>query len=118
MSHNQFIGNIGSFNTNNNNTIFVTELDDERHQMLQWLSPLDPSRPHRDVRGNRVDGVGDWVLKTSEFMKWRHAEDGCVEPVLLCYGNPGVGKTYIRWKGTLLERDDADFVDDQEIIVP
>jgi len=26
------------------------------------------------------------VLETSEFRKWRDAEDGCVEPVLFCCG--------------------------------
>jgi len=92
FQHNQFAGHINSFNVVN----FFIEPDDERHQILQWLSPLDPLRHHQDVRYSRVHGVGDWVLETNEFMKWRDAEDGCVEPVLLCYGNPGVGKTYVR----------------------
>ena len=45
---------------------------------------------------DRLDGVGKWVLETSEFREWRDAEDGCVGSVLFCSGNPGVGKTYIR----------------------
>lgn len=90
--HNQIAGNItGWFSTP-----YVFDLEGERRQILQWLSSLDPQRHHQDVRGRRVDGVGDWVLETNEFRKWRHAENGCVEPVLLCYGNPGMGKTYIR----------------------
>ena len=63
---------------------------------MQWVSLLEPQQWHKDVRTDRVDGVGGWVLETSEFRKWRDAEDGCVEPVLFCCRNPGVGKTYVR----------------------
>jgi len=93
--HQQFAGNINSFN---NIVNFVTEIDEEGHQILQWLSPLEPQKRHQGVRTDRLDGVGNWVLETSEFKKWRDAEDGCVEPVLFCYGNPGVGKTYVRYE--------------------
>ena len=68
---------------------------DER-QILQWLSPLEPQQRHQGVRTDRLNTVGNWVLETSEFRKWRDAGEGCVEPVLFCYGNPGVGKTYVR----------------------
>ena len=64
--------------------------------MLQWLSPLEPEQRHQGIRAGRLDGVGNWVLETKEFREWRDAEDDCVSPVLFCYGNPGVGKTYIR----------------------
>jgi len=80
--HQQAIGNINSFNKNNtfNNIVnFITEIDDEGRQILQWLSPLEPQQRHQDVRADRLGGVGH-----------------CVDPVLFCYGNPGVGKTYIR----------------------
>ena len=95
----QISGNTHSFNNNNsfNNTVnFNAERDDEGPQILQWLSPLEPQQRHEDVRMERLDGVGNWVLETSEFRKWRDAEDGSVEQVLFCYGNPGVGKTYVR----------------------
>ena len=97
--HWQATGNINSFNNNNsfNNIVnFITNLDDEGRQILQWLSPLEPQQRHQGVRADRVDGVGNWVLETSEFRTWRDAEDGGVEPVLFCHGNPGVGKTYVR----------------------
>ena len=86
------IGNINSFNIVN----FNTELGDEGRQILQWLSPLEPQQRHQGVRTDRLDNVGTWVLETSEFRNWRGEEDGCVGPVLYCYGNPGVGKTYLR----------------------
>ena len=92
-------GNINSFNvsTNHSNTVnFVTEIDVGGDQTLQWLSPLEPQRRHQGVRTGRLDGIGNWVLETSQFRKWSDKEDGCVGPVLFCYGNPGVGKTYLR----------------------
>jgi len=89
----QLTGNINSFNTI---VTFTTEIDDERRQIQQWLSPLEPQLRHQGVRTDRLDGVGNWVLETGEFRNWRDTEDGCVEPVLFCYGNPGVGKTYVR----------------------
>ena len=100
--HQQVTGNINSFNSfnslaNYNNVVYIAVgLDTERHQILQWLSPFEPQQRHQGVRTDRLDGVGNWVLETSEFRKWRDAEDGCARSVLFCYGNPGVGKTYIK----------------------
>ena len=86
-----------SNNTNSFNTIvnLAPEID-ERHQILQWLSPLESQRRHQSMQIERLDSVGNWVLETSEFRKWCETEDGRVEQVLFCYGNPGVGKTFVR----------------------
>jgi len=92
-------GNVNSFNvsTNHNNIVnFITEIDTEEHQILQWLSPLKPQRRHQAVRTSRLDGIGNWVLETTQFREWSDREDGYVEPVLFCRGNPGVGKTFLR----------------------
>jgi len=102
LGYQQGNGNINSFNNNNsfNNIVnYIAEEDAEGRQILHWLSPLEPQQRHQDVRTDRLDGVGNWVLETTEFRKWRDAEDGCVEPVLFCHGNPGVGKTYVRYEG-------------------
>jgi len=42
--------------------------DDEKAQILAWLSPLEPRGRHRDVRNHRVKGVGNWLLQTEEFL--------------------------------------------------
>ena len=97
--HQQPTGNINSFNNNNsfNNIVnYIAEEDTEGRQILQWLSPLEPQQRHRGVQVDRLNSVGSWVLETSELRRWRDAEYGCVEPVLFCHGNPGVGKTYVR----------------------
>ena len=87
---NAHCGNItGSFNT-----IFYKS--DEDAEIMRWLSPLEPNNRHQGVRTDRFDGVGDWLLETSEFREWRGSGSGAGKAVLFCSGNPGVGKTYLR----------------------
>ena len=93
----------GSSNTNfanvsnsYNNTINVG-LNEESLRIQAWLSPLEPHARHQDVRSRRLDGVGEWVLQRNDFESWRKSEDGTGNPTLLCYGDQGVGKTYIRY---------------------
>ena len=73
---------------------------DGRRGILEWLSPVDPLLRHQDVRSSKIAGVGDWLLQTEEFIDWNTGEDGVVSPVLFCYGDPGVGKTYLRYEPT------------------
>jgi len=83
--------------TNSNNTVNVNKIiADENPEIMRWLSPLDPRRRHQDVRIDRLDGVGRWLLETNEFQEWRRGEGGAGGAVLFCYGDPGVGKTYLR----------------------
>ena len=89
-------GNVnGSYNNTWNN--YGVPVTDERRQILEWLSPLAPRTRHRDIRASQVEGVGDWLLQTEEFVNWYTGEDGVVIPVLYCYGDPGVGKTHVRY---------------------
>jgi len=89
-----FSHNIGSFNTTNINFIVT----DDRPNILAWLSPLDPKLRHQDIQGRRVENVGEWLLQTEEFRNWYTGSEGgeSDNAVLFCYGDPGVGKTYIR----------------------
>jgi len=92
-------GNSNSYNVTNshNNIINVNKtVADENPEIMRWLSPLDSRRRHQDVRTNRLDDVGGSLLQTNEFHGWRYGEDGVEEAVLFCYGNPGVGKTFLR----------------------
>jgi len=81
--------------SNSYNTINVGA-SEESSKIQAWLSPLEPHVRHQDVRNRRLDGVGDWVLQRDEFESWRKGQDSSVNPTLLCYGDQGVGKTYIR----------------------
>jgi len=94
-----FSDNINSLNTVTNNSITNNfTIAHERSQILTWLSPLEPRLRHQDIRDRRVENVGEWLLHAEEFISW-HANTGRGESdnaVLFCYGDPGVGKTYIR----------------------
>ena len=89
------IGITDNINSLNNVINANTEISDEDNRIREWLSPLSPQQRHQDVRADRLDGVGNWLLETSEFRKWSNGEDGYREPVLFCSGGPGVGKTYL-----------------------
>ena len=71
---------------------------DEKRAILEWLSPLEPREKHQAIGIGRVSGVGDWLLLTSEFTQWSQSGDGSAKPVLFYYGDPGVGKTYLRYR--------------------
>lgn len=93
--------NTGNTTNSHNKTEFHRyniSVSDERPQVLEWLSPSASRERHQTVRETRVDGVGDWLLHDRRFSTWRTSEDQAVNPVLLCYGDPGVGKTYIRYE--------------------
>ena len=92
-----FSNNVNSLNTvinvYNNYTIA-----DDLSQILTWLSPLEPRLQHQDIRDRRVENIGQWLLETEEFRSWCASGGGeSGDAVLFCYGDPGVGKTYIRY---------------------
>jgi len=94
-----------SNNVNSLNTVNFT-LADERSNILAWLSPLEPRLRHKDVQESRVEGVGGWVLETEEFKSWyaSNGGSGSDNAVLFCYGGPGVGKTFIRYRGRTMTK--------------
>jgi len=95
-----------SYNTNSFNNTSYTAISvsnnvtvaDDRSSILAWLSPLDPRSRHQDIRERRVESIGEWLLQAKEFRSWHAGSkgDGSDSAVLFCYGDPGVGKTYIR----------------------
>ena len=91
--------NVGNV-SNSYNTISVG-VDEESLRIQSWLSPLEPEIRHRDISNGQLDGVGEWVLQRDEFESWYGSQDGCGDPTLLCYGGQGVGKTFIRYHGSL-----------------
>ena len=86
--------NNNCFNINNTNIAATND----RSEILTWLSPLEPNLRHYDVQTRRVDGVGEWLLKTEQFRSWRSGgcQGGSQKATIFCSGHPGVGKTYIR----------------------
>lgn len=65
--------------------------DQERHEILSWLSPIDPSAQLNEVFRARQEGTGAWLLDTTEFQKWFTGETNA----LFGPGIPGAGKTIL-----------------------
>ena len=104
-SNNPFNHNTGlnssdtnSFNNTNNACNLNPSSADETTEIPAWLSPLEPRIRHQDIRAHRVRGVGGWFLQTEEYQNWFNGIHGgeSNNSTLFCYGDPGVGKTYIR----------------------
>jgi len=92
--------NSNSFNPTNsfNNVWNNFTVTDERSRLLTWLSSLEPGLRHWDIQERRVDNVGEWLIQTEEFRRWCYlgGEGEGHKAVLFCYGDPGVGKTFIK----------------------
>ena len=105
MSQNTFNNSINCQNTTNsfNNVWNHCTVADDLSPLLSWLSPLDPGLRHWDIQERRVKDVGEWLMGTAKFRRWcgldGEREDD--KAVLFCYGNPGVGKTFIRYHRSL-----------------
>ena len=97
MSQYPIHDNNNSFNSANYVWNNYTVADD-RSPLLAWLSPLEPKLRHRDIQERRADDVGEWLLQTEAFRTWHDGsgESEGRKAVLFCYGDPGIGKTYIR----------------------
>ena len=95
ISYGHSNSNVGNVSNITNSTINVG-IEEESSRIQEWLSPLKPHKRHRDVRNGRLNGVGEWVLWSSEFESWCKSQDESMDRTLLCYGGQGVGKTYIR----------------------
>jgi len=95
-----YFNNTHCFNTTNavSNVWNNCTIADEDSEILAWLSPLSPQTRHDDIRARRIEKVGDWILQTEEYRNWLGgtSSDGPDRSALFCYGDPGVGKTYIR----------------------
>ena len=94
-----------SYNTNSFNTSHTAisvsnnfRVTNDRSNILAWISPVDSKLRHQDIQDRRIESIGEWLLQTEEYRSWHAASggDGSDNTVLFCYGDPGVGKTYIR----------------------
>jgi hypothetical protein len=64
-------------------------------ELVRLLSPLEGQKRHSDIRTKRFHGTGTWLLGMPEFETWRDGVGDGISNVLVCYGNPGAGKTVL-----------------------
>ena len=46
------------------------EIDKSRREVLKWISDIDVSQHHRNVRRDRLEESGLWLLERAQFRKW------------------------------------------------
>jgi Cdc6-like AAA superfamily ATPase len=93
-------------------TVFKLEarqVRQENREILDWLTPLDPSAQQTDFISQRQSGTGQWLLESNEYINWKATKG----EVLFCHGIPGAGKTICssivveNLQNTLIEADVA-----------
>lgn len=60
-------------------------IEEENHNILQWLSSFDFGEKHRDILSKLHPGTGQWLLEMDEFKAWRNGQDDC-PPNMWCPG--------------------------------
>ena len=68
-------------------------VENERKELVSWLSLLEPDLRHVDVKAKRSEGTGVWFLNVQTFIAWSTFEGIRNYRVLLGFGAPGAGKT-------------------------
>ena len=51
-------------------------LDKKDRNILQWLSPVDPSESHRATTDLYQEGTSGWIVQCGEFCDWFRASGG------------------------------------------
>lgn len=60
----------------------------QRQEVLEWLTALDPAAQQSDFIHRRQAGTGQWLIDSPQYSHWRATQG----EVLLCHGIPGAGK--------------------------
>lgn len=72
------------------------KVKEKRKDILRWLRDADPTSNHRAARKKHEQPeTGTWLLKCKEFERWKDE----VGQILWMHGDPGMGKTVLRYCG-------------------
>jgi len=69
-------------------------VEDERDNILKWLSPLPYHSYHTSVSEKVLEGTGRWLLEDSRYAKWK-ASNGT--SILWLHGSLGSGKSCLTY---------------------
>ncbi|KAH7418500.1 hypothetical protein BKA64DRAFT_590520, partial [Cadophora sp. MPI-SDFR-AT-0126] len=65
--------------------------DQDRHNILDWITPIDYASQQSDFISRRQIGTGQWLLDSAEFTAWMETD----KRIFFCPGIPGAGKTML-----------------------
>jgi hypothetical protein len=69
----------------------VRQGDQDREEILGWLTPVDYGPQQSDYLKRRQRGTGQWLLDSAEYQTWLNIG----KQTLFCPGIPGAGKTIL-----------------------
>ncbi|KAJ7806521.1 hypothetical protein B0H14DRAFT_1566647 [Mycena olivaceomarginata] len=74
-----------------NVTMTRMDMEQEKAEIVNWLSPINFFRRQADISQTRQLGTGKWLLADPHFQEWKSSSGR----TLWCHGIPGAGKTYL-----------------------
>src|SRR6202034_3115190 len=69
----------------------VRQGDQDRQEILDWLTPVDYGPQQSDYLKRRQRGTGQWLLDSAKYQTWLNIG----RQALFCLGIPGAGKTIL-----------------------
>ena len=91
------------------NRINQSQDNQQRQNILDWLTPIDYATQQSDFISRRQAGTGQWLLDSAEFRAWLDAD----KQTLFCPGIPGAGKTILT--SIVVEEVNTRFVSDGSV---
>jgi len=85
--------------------------DQERLNILNWLTPIDYALQQSDFIKRREPGTGQWLLDSPEFQTWLKDD----KQMLFCHGIPGSGKTILA--SVVIHELTTDFSNDETFAI-
>ena len=78
-----------------NQTVALTTDHDHRvrDEILSWVSGYPYFKKHNDIRSQRAEGTGTWLLERVEYKNWR--DELTFPNILWCHGVQGSGKSIL-----------------------
>lgn len=67
--------------------------DFAQKRILDWLTPIDPSKSHNQAWKQFQKGTLSWFLGSDRFQDWCHLWEQETPWILWCHGTMGTGKT-------------------------
>ncbi len=64
--------------------------EDERLDILQWLSPVPYKKHHAQTRKDILSGTGTWLLQEQQLLDWQLSS---ASSIMWLHGAPGSGKS-------------------------
>ncbi|KAL7266972.1 hypothetical protein RUND412_010460 [Rhizina undulata] len=52
--------------------------EDERYEILTWLSEVDYEQHHKFISSARQENTGNWLVEKHGYIEWTNSKSGCM----------------------------------------